>query len=101
MIAGSRPLQCDTWHPWGMRWAKWVGGAVWAGSWYLMYLEITRWRHVKPSLAFNSDLEPINGMRPRPGLPLILLYVACAVSPLVVIAALVRQFSDARGNAGS
>ena len=86
---------------WGMRLAKWVGGAVWAGSWYLMYLEITRWRHVKPSLAFNSDLEPVNGMRPRPGLPLILLYVACAVSPLVVIAALVRQFPGGRPNAGS
>lgn len=65
-----------------MRWAKWIGGAVWAGSWYLMYLEITRWRHVKPSLAFNSDLEPVNGMKPRPGLPLILLYVACAAAPL-------------------
>jgi hypothetical protein len=31
-----------------MRFAKWLGGAVWIGSWYLMYLEITRWRHVKP-----------------------------------------------------
>jgi hypothetical protein len=28
---------------------------LWIGSWYLMYPEITRWRHVKPSLAFNSD----------------------------------------------
>jgi hypothetical protein len=84
-----------------MRLAKWVGGAVWAGSWYLMYLEITRWRHVKPSLAFNSDLEPVNGFRPRPGLPLILLYIACVVAPLVVIAALARQFSDARLNARS
>jgi hypothetical protein len=83
-----------------MRWAKWIGGAVWAGSWYLMYLEITRWRHVKPSLKFNSDLERINGMRPRPGLPLILLYVACGMAPLVVIAALARQFSDAWRNAG-
>jgi len=79
-----------------MRLAKWIGGAVWAGSWYLMYLEITRWRHVKPSLAFNSDPLPGSGITPRPGLPLIMLYIACAVAPPVVISALVRQFSDAR-----
>jgi hypothetical protein len=74
-----------------MRMAKWVGGAMWAGSWYLMYLEITRWRHVKPTLAFNSDPVPGIGVRPRPGLPLILLYIACAASPLVVVTAQVRS----------
>ena len=74
-----------------MRLAKWVGGALWAGSWYLMYLEITRWHHVKPSLAFNSDLEPINGMTPRPGLPLIMLYITCAAAPAVVIVALAKE----------
>jgi hypothetical protein len=41
-----------------MRLAKWACGAVRAGSWYLMYLEITRWRHVKPSLAINADPVP-------------------------------------------
>lgn len=43
------------WQSREMRFAKWLGGAVWIGSWYLMYLEIRRWHHVKPSLAFNSD----------------------------------------------
>jgi threonine/homoserine/homoserine lactone efflux protein len=76
--------------------AKWVGGAVWAGSWYLMYLEITRWRHVKPSLAFNSDPVPESSVRPRPGLPLILLYIACAAAPLVVLAALAGQVRERR-----
>ena len=71
--------------------AKWLGCALWAGSWYLMYLEVTRWRHVKPSLAFNSDPVPGSGVRPRPGLPLIVLYIACAAAPLVVIAALAGQ----------
>ena len=33
-----------------MRIVRWLGLVLWAGSWYLMYLEITRWRHVKPSL---------------------------------------------------
>ena len=48
----------------------------------------------EPSLAFNSDLVPENGMRPRPGLPLQLLYVACVVSPLVVVATSVMQARD-------
>jgi hypothetical protein len=71
-----------------MRFAKWLGGAVWIGSWYLMFLEITRWHHVKPSLAFNSDPIPGTGIRPRPGMPLILLYIACVAAPLVVVAGL-------------
>lgn len=83
-----------------MRFAKWLGGAVWIGSWYLMYLEIRRWHHVKPSLAFNSDPAPGTGIRPRPGQPLILLYIACVVSPLVAVAGLVRQIR-ARGTGRS
>lgn len=70
---------------------RWAGGAVWAGSWYLMYLEITRWRHVKPSLAFNPGPVQEGGIRPRPGLPLIMLYVVCAVAPLAVLADLVKR----------
>jgi hypothetical protein len=79
-----------------MRLAKWVGGAVWIGSWYLMYLEITRWRHVKPSLAFNSDPIPGTDVRPRPGLPLILLYVACVAAPVAVVAGPVMQLRARR-----
>jgi hypothetical protein len=74
-----------------MRLAKWLGCAAWAGSWYLMYLEVTRWRHVKPSLAFNSDPIPGTDIRPKPGLPLILVYITCAAAPLTVIAVLVRE----------
>jgi hypothetical protein len=50
-----------------MRLAKWLGCAAWAGSWYLMYLEVTRWRHVKPSLAFNSDPIPGTDIRALTG----------------------------------
>jgi len=53
------------------------------GSWYLMYLEITRWHHVKPSLAFNSDPDPVSGVQAHPGLPLIVLYVGSVAAPLV------------------
>jgi hypothetical protein len=74
-----------------MRFTKWLSCGLWAGSWYLMYLEVTRWHHVKPSLAFNSDPVSAGGIKPRPGLPLKLLYVACAVSPLMVVATTVMQ----------
>jgi hypothetical protein len=67
-----------------MRFATWLAGGVWIGSWYLMYLEITRWHHVKPSLAFNSDMDPATGFRPRPGRPLILLYIASVAAPLAI-----------------
>jgi hypothetical protein len=69
-----------------------LGGAVWAGSWYLMYLEVTRWHHVKPSLAFNSDIAP----KAQPGLPLILLYVACVAGPLMVLHGTVAQIRARR-----
>jgi hypothetical protein len=79
-----------------MRVAKWLGGAVWLGAWYLMYLEITRWHHVRRSLAFNSDPDRMTGMRPHPGLPLIALYIACVAAPTVVIVALIRQIGTRR-----
>jgi hypothetical protein len=83
-----------------MRFVKWLGCGVWAGSWYLMYLEVTRWHHVKPSLAFNPPPVSADGVRPRPGLPLILLYGACAVFPLAVVAASVMQARGRRSGVG-
>ena len=68
------------WQSRGVRFATWLAGGVWIGSWYLMYLEVTRWHHVKPSLAFNYDIAP----GARPGQPLILLYIASVAAPLVV-----------------
>ncbi|MGH3548822.1 MAG: hypothetical protein ACRDQU_12075 [Pseudonocardiaceae bacterium] len=76
--------------------ATWFGGAVWIGSWYLMYLEITRWHHVKPSLAFNADLDPGTGIRPHPGQALILLYIGCIAAPLAFVAGLVIQIRRRR-----
>ncbi|HTI26818.1 MAG TPA: hypothetical protein VL652_37885 [Kutzneria sp.] len=82
-----------------MRLVRWLSGAVWIGSWYLMYLEITRWHHVKPSLAFNAG-PPIPGtdIRAKPGKPLKLLYVACATAPPLFVAASVAH---TRGRAGA
>jgi hypothetical protein len=64
---------------------RWTAAGVWAGSWYLMYLEVTRWHHVKPSLAFNSDPIPGTDIRPHPGLPLLFLYAACLAAPIAVL----------------
>ncbi|NKQ58634.1 hypothetical protein HFP15_37905 [Amycolatopsis sp. K13G38] len=69
-----------------------LGGVAWIGSWYLMYLEITRWHHVKPSLAFNSDMAP----DAHPGQALLLLYVACVGAPLVVLATAVNLIIHSR-----
>ncbi|MFB9931828.1 hypothetical protein ACFORO_20185 [Amycolatopsis halotolerans] len=79
-----------------MRIATWLGAAVWAGSWRVMYLEITRWHDVKPTLAFNPG-PPIPGtnIRARPGVPLRLLYVACAAAP-VVVTGIVRDLRERR-----
>ncbi|GAA0413473.1 hypothetical protein GCM10009530_77580 [Microbispora corallina] len=75
-----------------MKWLSGLGGAVWIGSWYLMYLEITRWHHVKPSLAFNSDIA----YGAHPGQALILLYIACVAAPLLVLTTLVQRMIHTR-----
>jgi len=74
-----------------MRIAICLGGALWSGSWYVMYLEITRWHHVKPTLAFNSEVIPGTDIRPKPGMPLKLLYLTCAAAPGFVTTAVIRQ----------
>lgn len=72
--------------------ARWVGGALWIGSWFVMYREITRWHHVKPTLAFNYDIGP----DAHPGLPLILVYITSVAAPLVVVAGSVIQIQARR-----
>jgi hypothetical protein len=81
--------------------AQGFAGAVWIGSWYLMYLEITRWRHVKPTLAFNSDPIPGTDIRPHPGFPLILLYGACAAAPVAVVATSITRYRRRSPSASS
>ena len=65
--------------------ARGFAAVVWAGSWYLMYLEITRWHHVKPTLAFNPPPVSGTGVRPHPGVPLLALYVAAVAAPITVV----------------
>ncbi len=74
-----------------MRIATCLGGALWVGSWYLMYREITHWHHVKPTLAFNSEVIPGTDIRPKPGMPLKVLYVVSAAAPVLVTIQIVRE----------
>ena len=74
-----------------LRRATWPAAAVWLGSWYLMRLEITRWHHVRPSLLLDPPELPGTGPRAHPGVPLLLLYGACAAAPpLAVVGTLAR-----------
>ena len=65
-----------------------ISGAAWVWSWYTMYLEIHRWKHVTRSFRFNPP-PPIPGtsIQPRPGLPLRSLFVCAAGAPLVFASA--------------
>jgi hypothetical protein len=75
----------------------------WLGSWYLMYLEITRWHHVKSSLAFDPGPPEVGRPRPRPGGPLKLLYAACVAAPVIATSALIVESRRVRaaGRQGS
>ena len=63
-----------------------ISGAAWVWSWYSMYLEIHRWKPVTRSFRFNPG-PPIPGTtsRPRPGLPLKVLFVCSVAAPLVFV----------------
>jgi hypothetical protein len=54
-----------------------------------MYLEITRWHHVKPSLALNPGPPSATGVPPRPGRPLKSLYAVGIAAPLTVAGTLI------------
>ena len=63
-----------------------ISGILWAWSWYTMYLENHRWKHVTRSFRFNPPPPiPGAGIRPRPGLPLKALYVCAAGAPPVFV----------------
>ena len=74
-----------------------VSGAAWVWSWYTMYLEIHRWKHVTRSFRFNAP-PPMPGTTivPRPGLPLRFLYLCAAGAPAVFAAAVASAIRAAR-----
>ena len=75
---------------------RWGSGLVWAWSWYTMYLEIFRWKHVTPLFRFNPG-PPIPGtdIRVKPGMPLKFLYVCFFAAPVVFVATTWRRRNKA------
>ena len=74
-----------------------TSGAAWVWSWYTMYLEIHRWKHVTRSFRFNPP-PPIPGtnIRPRPGRPLQALFVCSAAAPMVFVGAVIAGMTRTR-----
>jgi hypothetical protein len=73
-----------------------VSGAVWCWSWYTMYLEIFRWKHVTRTLRFNpGPPHPIYG-RPKLGIPLLVLFACFGTAPVVFSVVSLRWLVEQR-----
>jgi hypothetical protein len=85
--------------PSAIRAAVAVSGIAWVWSWYTMYLEIHRWRHVTRSFRFNPG-PPIPGtsIRPKPGRPLKALYACSVGAPVVFVGTAVAGIVRAHRN---
>ncbi len=74
-----------------------ISGTMWVWSWYTMYLEIHRWKHVTRSFRLNPPPPiPGTGIRARPGLPLKVLYVCAAGAPPVFLATVIAGIARTR-----
>jgi len=83
--------------PGAVRVLSFICAIAWLWSWYTMYLEIHRWKHVTRSLRFNPG-PPIPGtiIRPRPGLPLKALYACSIGAPTVLVGTIIAATARAR-----
>jgi hypothetical protein len=78
-----------------------ISAIAWVWSWYTMYLEIHRWKHVTRTFRFNPP-PPIPGttIAPRPGLPLRALFVCAAAAPVMFAATVGGAIARRRRQAG-
>ncbi|MCU1680287.1 MAG: hypothetical protein JWQ81_1026 [Amycolatopsis sp.] len=76
---------------------RWISGILWVWSWYTVYLEVFRWRHLTRTLRLNPP-PPLPGtdVAPRAGLPLQALRICALTAPAVFAAASVVASSRAR-----
>lgn len=54
-----------------------VALGLWAGSWRIMYLEVTRWHHMDSRMRFTT---------PSPGLPVITARAVAGAAPATALA---------------
>jgi len=55
-----------------------VALVLWAGSWRIIHLEVTRWHHMDSRLRFTT---------PSPGRPVIMLRIVAGAAPATALAA--------------
>jgi hypothetical protein len=76
-----------------MRKATWmmglVSGIVWVLSWFALYLEIYRWRHVTPSLHLGGPSMPDTVIQASPGGFVLAVLRYSVLAPLLFVALLV------------
>jgi hypothetical protein len=74
-----------------------VALVLWAGSWRVMYLEVTRWHHMDSRLRFIAPSTLPGGPVPRAGLPVRLARLAAIVAPPTALASasLLRRLAPA------
>ncbi len=60
---------------------------AWAGSWRVIYLEMTRWHHMSSPLRFTPPPAPAGAPAPHAGLPVIMAVVVAGVAPLLTVLA--------------
>lgn len=66
-------------------WTLAVASALWAGSWRVIYLEVTRWHHMDSRLRFTPPPVPPGSPAPQAGLPVIMALVVAGLAPLVAL----------------
>lgn len=82
-----------------MRWLRRISGIVWIFSWYTIYLEIFRWRHMTKSLRFNPPPPfPGTDIQPKAGAPLKLACLGAVTAPLAFLTATIM--GRVRGRTG-
>lgn len=91
------------WRPVKNRYLWWLLGlalVLWAGSWRVIYLEVTRWHHMDTRLRFTPPTGPSRDMAPHPGLPVIAAVVTAYAAPLLTVAIAVLLVVRTRRQAG-
>lgn len=73
---------------------------LWAGSWRVIYLEVTRWHHMDTRLRFTPPTGPSRDMAPHPGLPVIAAVVTACAAPLLTAAIAVLLIVRTRRRTG-
>ena len=85
-----------------MRWLRRISAIAWVFSWYTIYLEIFRWRHMTKSLRFNPPPPPPGtDIRVKAGTPLKAVCLGAVTAPLVFLTTtMMERVCADRGHSG-